>query len=110
MSATQIERDNDGQLIAGTIGWIPEELRGQWRRQWVNAAEKGTRQRVPALVDPHNPGLTGGVQNQADFQAGAIDHKTHFASEIPRFVEQAMAEYSELTGRVYRPGRDVHVR
>jgi pyruvate-ferredoxin/flavodoxin oxidoreductase len=100
---TQIERDNDGGLIAETIGWIPEELRGQWRRQWLNAAEKNTRQRVPALVDPHNPGLTGGVQNQADFQAGSVDHKTHFASEVPRFVEQAMAEYSELTGRVYRP-------
>jgi pyruvate-ferredoxin/flavodoxin oxidoreductase len=99
----QIERDNDGGLIAETIGWIPEELRGQWRRQWLNAAEKGTRQCVPALVDPHNPGLTGGVQNQADFQAGAVDHKTHFASEIPRFVEQAMAEYGELTGRGYQP-------
>jgi pyruvate-ferredoxin/flavodoxin oxidoreductase len=99
----QIELDNEGQLVAGTINWIPEELRGQWRRQWLNAAQKGTRQRVPALVDPHNPGLTGGVQNQADFQAGAVDHKTHFASEVPRFVRQAMAEYAELTGRVYSP-------
>jgi pyruvate-ferredoxin/flavodoxin oxidoreductase len=99
----QIEHDNEAQLIAGTINWIPEELRAQWKRQWLNAAEKGTRQRVPALVDPHNPGLTGGVQNQADFQAGAVDHKTHFASEVPRFVRQAMAEYGELTGRVYSP-------
>ena len=101
--AEQIERDNDGELVDATIGWIPEELRGQWRRQWLNAPEKGTRQRVPALVDVNNPGMTGVVQNQPDFQAGAVDHRTHFASEVPRFVRQAMREYSELTGRTYSP-------
>ena len=101
--AEGIERDNAGELVDATIAWIPEELRGQWRRQWLNAAERGTRQLVPALVDVHNPGLTGGVQNQPDFQAGAVDHRTHFASEIPRFVRQAMREYAELTGREYAP-------
>lgn len=99
----EIERDGDGQLITGTINWIPEELRGQWRRQWINAFEKGTRQRVPALVDSNDPGLTGGVQNQPDFQAGTVDHRTHFVSEVPQFVRQAMKEYSELTGREYSP-------
>ena len=78
-------------------------MRGQWRRQWVNAYEKGTRQRVPALVDVHNPGLTGAVQNQPDFQAGSADHRTHFVRDVPRFVREAMAEYSELTGRDYAP-------
>jgi hypothetical protein len=38
---------------------------------------------VPTLVDMHNPGLTGGVQNQPDFQAGAVDYRTYFASEEP---------------------------
>jgi pyruvate-ferredoxin/flavodoxin oxidoreductase len=99
----EIERDGDGQLITGTINWIPEELRGQWRRQWINAFAKGTRQRVPALVDPNDPGLTGGVQNQPDFQAGSVDHRTHFVSEVPQFVRQAMKEYGELTGRTYSP-------
>lgn len=102
-AAEKIERDNDGELVEHTLQWIPEELRGQWRRQWVNAHEKGTRQRVPALVDVNNPGLTGGVQNQADFQAGSVDHRTHFANEVPRFVEQAMREYGDLTGREYSP-------
>ena len=58
---------------------------------------------MPALVDVHNPGLTGGVQNQPDFQAGAVDHRTHFASEVPRFVREAMEEYAALTGREYAP-------
>jgi pyruvate-ferredoxin/flavodoxin oxidoreductase len=98
-----IERDNGGELVRETLQWIPQELHGQWRRQWLNAFEKGTRQRVPSLVDVSAPGLTGGVQNQPDFQAGAVDHRTHFASEVPRFVEQAMAEYAELTGRLYAP-------
>ena len=101
--ADEIERDNDGALVDTTLAWIPEELRGQWRRQWLNAPERGTRQRVPALVDVNNPGMTGVVQNQPDFQAGAVDHRTHFASEVPRFVREAMREYSELTGRTYAP-------
>ena len=59
---------------------------------------------VPALVDVNNPGLTGPVQNQPDFQAGAVDHRTHFANAVPGLVRQAMDEYSALTGRALRPG------
>jgi pyruvate-ferredoxin/flavodoxin oxidoreductase len=82
-NAAKIEKDNDGALVAKTLGWLPEELHGQWRRQWLNAFEKGTRQLVPAQVDINNPGLTGAVQNQPDFQAGSADHRTHFVSEVP---------------------------
>ncbi len=102
-SAAKVESDNAGKLVSDTLGWLPEELRGQWRRQWLNAFEKGTRQLVPALVDVNNPGLTGAVQNQPDFQAGSADHRTHFASAVPAIVRQAMDEYAELTGRRYNP-------
>src|SRR3974390_3319171 len=102
-AAGDIERDNEGALIERTLAWVPGELRGQWRRQWINAHEKGTRQLVPALVDVHNPGLTGGVQNQPDFQAGSVDHRTHFVSEVPRFARQVMQEFAALTGREYGP-------
>ena len=51
----------------------------------------------------HNPGLTGGVQNQPDFQAGSVDHRTHFVREVPRIARQVMQEYSALTGREYGP-------
>ena len=98
-----IEHDGAGTLIDETLAWVPEELIGAWRRQWLNAFEKGTRQRVPALVDVHNPGLTGGVQNQPDFQAGSVDHRTHFVSEVPQLARKVFAEYSELTGREYAP-------
>ena len=101
--SADIEQDNAGALIRETLPWVPEELHEQWRRQWLNAFEKGTRQRVPALVDVQDPGLTGGVQNQTDFQAGAVDHRTHFVHEVPRFIIQAMAEYGALTGRFYKP-------
>ena len=98
-----IETDSKGDLIEASYKWVPEELKAQWKRQWLNAWEKGTRQYVPALVDINNPGLTGGVQNQPDFQAGAADHKAHFVADVPRFVKQAMDEYGELTGRKYSP-------
>jgi len=99
----KIEADNVGDLVDETLVWVPEDLQGQWRRAWVNAWSKGTRQVVPALVDPNNPGLTGPVQNQPDFQAGAVDHRTHFAAAVPALVRQAMSEYAELTGREYSP-------
>ncbi len=98
-----VEQDNEGDLVDATMQWVPTELHAQWRRQWRNSMEKGTRQLVPALVDVNNPGLTGPVQNQPDFQAGAVDHRTHFASAVPSLVRQAMEEYSELTGRSYSP-------
>ncbi|MBT8130396.1 MAG: 2-oxoacid:acceptor oxidoreductase family protein, partial [Gammaproteobacteria bacterium] len=101
--ADAIEADNEANMLEDTYAWIPEELQPQWRRQWINAHEKGTRQLVPAMVDVNNPGLTGGVQNQPDFQAGIVDHRTHFVNDIPHFVRQAMDEYAELTGRQYKP-------
>jgi pyruvate-ferredoxin/flavodoxin oxidoreductase len=102
-AADAIEADNAGELVDATLAWIPAELQSQWRRQWVNSDEKGTRQRVPALVDLHNPGITGTVQNQPDFQAGAVDHRTHFASAVPALIRQSMDEYAALTGREYKP-------
>jgi len=101
--ADDVEADNAGEMLADTHAWMPAELQAQWRRQWINAYQKGTRQLVPAMVDVNNPGLSGGVQNQPDFQAGLVDHQTHFANEIPRFIRQAMDEYGELTGRCYNP-------
>ncbi len=102
-NADAVEADNAGNLIEKTLSHLPEELHAQWRRQWVNAYQKGTRQRVPAQVDVDNPGLTGGVQNQPDFQAGSVDHRTHFVRDVPQFAREAMAEYSALTGRFYAP-------
>ncbi|MDD5030818.1 MAG: pyruvate-flavodoxin oxidoreductase, partial [Rhodoferax sp.] len=102
-NSAKVEHDNTGKLVTKTLRWLPQELHPQWQRQWVNAFEKGTRQLVPALVDVNNPGLTGAVQNQADFQAGAADHRTHFVSAVPAIVRQAMDEYSSLTGRRYAP-------
>jgi len=102
-NAAEVEADNAGEMLARTDAWVPEDLRAQWRRAWVNAWSKGTRQLAPALVDPHNPGLTGPVQNQPDFQAGAADHRTHFVAAVPALARQAMDEYAALTGRRYSP-------
>ncbi|MDR0848887.1 MAG: 2-oxoacid:acceptor oxidoreductase family protein [Propionibacteriaceae bacterium] len=101
--ADQVEADNDGALVPDVASRLPEALRAQFRRAWKGAWAKGTRQLVPALIDPNNPGLIGGVQNQPDFQAGAADHRTHFVAAVPALVRQAMKEYTDLTGREYTP-------
>ncbi|WP_316858524.1 2-oxoacid:acceptor oxidoreductase family protein [uncultured Cohaesibacter sp.] len=102
-NADAVEEDNAGELIANTLDMLPVELHSQWTRQWKNAYQKGTRQRVPGQVDVNNPGLTGGVQNQPDYQAGTVDHRTHFVRDVSRFVREAMDEFSALTGRSYSP-------
>ncbi len=107
--ADQVEADNAGELVALTSEHVPTELHDQWRRQWLGAWQKGTRQTVPALVDPDNPGLTGPVQNQPDFQAGVIDQRTHFLADVPALARRAMDEYGELTGRHYHPIETVGV-
>ncbi|MEO5330003.1 MAG: 2-oxoacid:acceptor oxidoreductase family protein [Magnetococcus sp. THC-1_WYH] len=104
-NAQNIEKDNAGGTIGSTLEWVPTALHAKWSRQWRNAHQKGTRARVPALVDPNNPGSTGPVQNQPDFQGGCADHRTHFAGSVPGFIRQAMDEYSQLTGRSYKPVR-----
>ncbi|MDG3088055.1 2-oxoacid:acceptor oxidoreductase family protein [Vibrio hannami] len=101
-----IETDSEGKLIEEINQFIPELLTKKWKRSWLNAYEKGSRQLVPALVDTHNPGLTGGVQNQPDYRAGIVDHRSHFMSDVPRFIEQAMQEYGDLCGRYYQPVMD----
>lgn len=102
-NAEAIEPDAAGAGVHATLRWVPEKLHAAWGRQWRQAHQRGTRQLVPSLVDPNNPGLTGPVQNQPDFQAGSVDHRTHFAADVPRLVRQAMDEYAGLTGRRYDP-------
>ena len=102
----QLEQDELGELLSETNSLVPVSLQKKWRRTWLNAYQKDSRQRVPALVDTNNPGLTGGVQNQPDFQAGIVDHRTHFESDVQQFVTQAMDEYEQLTGRHYEPVMD----
>ena len=86
-SASNVWIVHEGALLGPTLALLPEEMRGPWQRQWRNAHPKGTRQRVPALVDVDNPGLTGGVQNQPDFQAGAADHRTRDLAPSPNAIE-----------------------
>jgi len=102
-NADAVEADDAGARLAETAALVPADLAAPWARLWRNAWPKGTRRRVPALVDPGNPGLTGGVQNQPDYQSGVVDHHTHFVADVPRFVRAAMDEYGDLTGRRYAP-------
>ncbi len=103
VNANAVEADSAGESIPATLRWVPQSQQKAWGRQWTQAFERGTRALVPSFVDPNNPGMTGPVQNQPDFQAGAVDHRTHFASEVPGLLRRAMDEYYELTGRRYDP-------
>jgi pyruvate-ferredoxin/flavodoxin oxidoreductase len=52
------------------------------------------------LFDPHNPVMTGVVQNQDAYMKGKIAQR-HFTDMVKPAVEEAMQKFGELTGRNY---------
>lgn len=39
-NADTIETDNAGTIVVETLAYVPEELRGPWKRQWINAPRR----------------------------------------------------------------------
>lgn len=59
------------------------------------------RRRVPEMMDLKNPILLGPVQNQEHHMNGVVARRNNFSEPILGFLEQANAEFGQLTGRVY---------
>jgi pyruvate-ferredoxin/flavodoxin oxidoreductase len=60
-----------------------------------------TRRRVPEMYNLKRPILLGSVQNQEHYMTGLISRGTTFHDPILDFIEDAMKEYGDLTGRHY---------
>ncbi|MGB7266674.1 MAG: 2-oxoacid:acceptor oxidoreductase family protein, partial [Terracidiphilus sp.] len=60
-----------------------------------------TRRRVPKMMDLTNPVLLGPVQNQEHYMQGVVARRNNFAEPILGFLEDAYADFAELTGRRY---------
>ncbi len=59
------------------------------------------RRRVPEMMDLKNPILLGPVQNQEHHMNGVVARRNNFSEPILGFLEEANAEFGQLTGRVY---------
>ncbi len=59
------------------------------------------RRRVPQMMDLKNPVLLGPVQNQEHHMNGVVARRNNFNEYILPMLEQAYAEFGELTGRRY---------
>jgi len=60
-----------------------------------------TRRRVPQMMDLRNPLLLGPVQNQDHHMNGVVARRNNFNEHILPMLEQAYAEFGQLTGRHY---------
>ncbi|EDY80517.1 Pyruvate flavodoxin/ferredoxin oxidoreductase, thiamine diP-binding domain protein [Verrucomicrobiia bacterium DG1235] len=60
-----------------------------------------TRRRVPMLWNVDNPVLSGPVQNQDAYMQSVAAQRPYFFEHIREIADQCMAEYGELTGRLY---------
>src|SRR5881392_1354127 len=59
------------------------------------------RRRVPQMIDLKNPILLGPVQNQEHHMNGVVARRNNFNEYILPMLEQAFAEFGQLTGRHY---------
>jgi len=60
-----------------------------------------TRRRIPELWDVDNPVMAGTVQNQDSYMQSVAAQRPFFFDHIAAFIEQAMDEFYQLTGRRY---------
>jgi len=59
------------------------------------------RRRIPEIFDYDNPAVLGPVQNQDSYAQGVAAQRPFFFDHIQALADQAMKEYTALTGRPY---------
>ena len=59
-------------------------------------------QRVPCLMDPYHPVMSGVVQNQDSYMKGKVAQR-FFTDRVLGFVREAMKTYGAATGRRLSP-------
>jgi pyruvate-ferredoxin/flavodoxin oxidoreductase len=62
------------------------------------------RERVPCLMDPHHPVMSGVVQNQDSYMKGKVAQR-FFTDRVFGFVREAMKTHGAATGRRLSPVR-----
>jgi pyruvate-ferredoxin/flavodoxin oxidoreductase len=60
------------------------------------------KERVPCLMDPHQPVMSGVVQNQDSYMKGKVAQR-FFTDRVLGFVREAMKAYGAATGRRLTP-------
>lgn len=60
-----------------------------------------TRRRIPKGWDVDNPVMTGTVQNQESYMQSVAAQRPYFFDHIADLADQAMTQFTELTGRPY---------
>ncbi len=60
------------------------------------------RRRIPELWDVDNPMMAGIVQNQDSYMQSVAAQRPYFFDHIKELTDLAMAEFYELTGRLYQ--------
>ena len=95
-SETPFMNVQDGFLTTHTIENIrlPE-------LEFMKAYMGDPSEKLRCLFDPHNPIMSGVVQNQDSYMKGKIAQRNYY-DRVPAAVEEAMEEYYRNTGRRYR--------
>ena len=86
-------------LIAGYLGKPEDVIDTPTAAQKMIFGE--TRRRIPLLWDVDNPVMSGVVQNQDAYMQSVASQRPYFFEHVKSLTDEAMAEFSQLTGREY---------
>ena len=110
--ADQSRSDNAGDAgRRARCAWVPEELQGQWRRQWLNALEKGTRQLVPGARrrQQPRPDRPGAEPARLPGRRGRPPHPLR-QRRARAWCARRWPSTPTLTGRTYAPVHHLRLR
>ena len=87
----------DGFLTTHTLESVdlPEP---EFMKEFVGPPDE----RMPCLMDPYRPVMSGVVQNQDSYMKGKVAQR-FFTERVGHFVREAMATYTQATGRRIEP-------
>ncbi|HOF41969.1 MAG TPA: 2-oxoacid:acceptor oxidoreductase family protein, partial [Candidatus Hydrogenedentes bacterium] len=88
------------QLIAEYLGLPDDIIDTPTPAQRIIYGDK--RRRIPLLWDVDNPVMAGTVQNQDAYMQSVAAQRPYFFDHIADITDECMAEFTRLTGRLYK--------
>ncbi len=88
------------QLIAEYLGLPDDIIDTPTPAQQIIYGDK--RRRIPLLWDVDNPVMAGTVQNQDAYMQSVAAQRPYFFDHIADITDECMAEFTRLTGRLYK--------
>lgn len=87
------------ELVRTFLGRAGDSIAAPTPAQNIIFGER--RRRIPRFIDTDHPAGIGGIQDQDSFFRAVAAQRPFFAEHLSALVDEAMTEFSAMTGRAY---------